>query len=151
MSHQDLHTEHAAAHSHQGFPSTEITYEHEPAKNTKKIWKTFWILLALTIAELTLGLSHYALHIEEGFLLLFIKGAMIILSLLKAVYIVMTFMHLGDELKSFQLTVLIPLLLFIWFILAFLWDGVAWKNLRHEFDRKVPTEQVQPVAPGKLD
>lgn len=150
MSHQDQHTEHAAVHSH-AFESTEITYEHEPAKNTKKIWKTFWILLGLTIAELSLGLSHYAFHIEGGFLLLFIKGAMIILSLMKAVYIVMTFMHLGDELRSFRLTILIPLLLFIWFIAAFLWDGVAYKDLRHKFDRIAPTEQVRPVQPKNLN
>ncbi len=148
MSHQDQHTEHI--HGPQ-LASPEITYEHEPPSNTKKIWKTFWILLFLTIAELALGLSHYAFAINEGFLLLFIKGSMIILSIMKAVYIVMTFMHLGDEIKSLQLTILLPLTLFIWFIAAFLWDGVAWKNLRHKFDRKAPTEQVQPVTPGKLD
>ncbi len=149
MSHQDQHTEHLA-HPNHTLASPEITYEHEPASNTKKIWKTFWILLCLTIAELALGLSHYALNIHEGFLLTFIKGAMIILSLMKAIYIVMTFMHLGDELKSFRLTILIPLTLFVWFILAFLWDGVAWKELRRKFDRVAPVEKVE-QTPGKLN
>ncbi len=147
MSHQDQHTQLAPGHQ---LASDEITFEHEPAKDTKKIWKTFWILLGLTVAELALGLSHYAFHINEGFLLLFIKGAMIVLSLLKAVYITMTFMHLGDELKSLQLTVLVPLLLFVWFIIAFLYEGVSWKNMRHTHDR-VPVEQVESAKPNKLD
>lgn len=134
-------------HTQGSLASPEISFEHEPAKDTKRIWKTFWILLCLTIAELALGLSHYAFHME-GFALLFVKGAMIILSLLKAVYIVSIFMHLGDEIKSLRLTILIPLLLFIWFVIAFLWDGNAWKNLRNKFDKKAPaaTEQVQPQA-----
>lgn len=147
MSHQDQHTQLATGHH---ADPAEITFEHEPASNTKKIWKTFWILLGLTVAELALGLSHYAFHINEGFLLLFIKGAMIILSLMKAVYIVMTFMHLGDELKSLQMTVLMPLLLFIWFIAAFLWEGVSWKNMRNAHD-KPPVEKVQPAPPNKLN
>jgi cytochrome c oxidase subunit IV len=134
--------------------SPEITFAHEPAPNTKRIWKTFWILLVLTIAELALGLSHYIFHME-GWLLLFVKGGMIILSFCKAVYIVSIFMHLGDEIRNMKLTILVPLLLFIWFVTAFLWDGIAWKNLRNKFDRP-STEQVAPAAhdaqkPGGLD
>ena len=130
----------------------EITFEHEPASNTKRIWRTFWVLLCLTIAELALGLSHYAFHFPE-WVILFLKGGMIILSLMKAVYIVSIFMHLGDEIRNLRLTVLIPLLLFVWFVTAFLWDGIAWKNLRNKFD-KPSTEQVQPhdtQKHGELD
>ena len=139
-------TQHMAA-------SPEITFQHEPAANTKRIWKTFWILLVLTIAELALGLSHYAFHVE-GWLLMFLKGGMIILSACKAVYIVSIFMHLGDEIRNLKLTLLIPLLLFIWFILAFLWDGVSFKNLRNKYNVPAPTEQVVPhdaKKPGTLD
>ena len=139
-------TQHMAA-------SPEITFQHEPAANTKRIWKTFWILLVLTIAELALGLSHYAFHVE-GWLLMFLKGGMIILSACKAVYIVSIFMHLGDEIRNLKLTLLIPLLLFIWFILAFLWDGVSFKNLRNKYNVPAPTEQVVPhdaKKPGTLE
>lgn len=139
-------TQHMAA-------SPEITFQHEPAANTKRIWKTFWILLVLTIAELALGLSHYAFHVE-GWVLMFLKGGMIILSACKAVYIVSIFMHLGDEIRNLKLTLLIPLLLFIWFILAFLWDGVSFKNLRNKYNVPAPTEQVVPhdaKKPGTLE
>lgn len=133
--------------------SPEITFQHEPAPNTKRIWKTFWILLILTIAELALGLSHYAFHVE-GWLLLFLKGGMIILSLCKAIYIVSIFMHLGDEIRNLKLTILVPLLLFIWFILAFLWDGTAFKSMRNKYDVPAPTQQVVPhdvQKPGTLN
>ncbi len=142
--------EHATQHM---AASPEITFPHEPAPNTKRIWKTFWILLFLTIAELALGLSHYAFHME-GWLLLFLKGGMIILSLCKAIYIVSIFMHLGDEVRNLKLSILVPLLLFIWFILAFLWDGVSFRNLRNKYNVPAPTEQVAPhdvQKPGTLD
>jgi len=131
-------------HDHaQQLSSPEITFQHEPAKDTKRIWKTFWLLLIITGAELALGLSHYFFHFSE-WMVLFIKGGMIILSLAKAVYIVSIFMHLGDEIRNLRMTVLIPLLLFVWFVTAFLWDGKAWKNLRNTYD-KPATEQAAPA------
>ncbi|MCO5238504.1 MAG: cytochrome C oxidase subunit IV family protein [Chitinophagaceae bacterium] len=132
----------------------EITFQHEPAPNAKKkIWKTFWILLILTIAELALGLSHYAFHVG-GAVLLFLKGAMIILSAFKAIYIVGIFMHLGDEVKSLKMIILVPLISFVWFILAFLWDGTSYKNLRNRYNVPAPAEQVVPhdtQKPGSLN
>lgn len=142
-------------HGHsQELSSPEITFQHEPAPNTKRIWRTFWLLLIITGAELGLGLSHYFFHLPE-WAVLFLKGGMIILSLAKAVYIVSIFMHLGDEIRNLRMTVLIPLLLFVWFVTAFLWDGKAWKNLRNTYD-KPSTEQQQVVPhdaqkPDKLD
>ncbi|MFN5913653.1 MAG: cytochrome C oxidase subunit IV family protein, partial [Chitinophagaceae bacterium] len=75
---------------------------------------------------------------------LFLKGAIVILSLAKAFYIVGVFMHLGDEIKNLIMTIVVPLLLFIWFIAAFLWDGASWRNLRNTYNgapATAPTEQ----------
>ncbi|MBD0294606.1 MAG: cytochrome C oxidase subunit IV family protein, partial [Flavisolibacter sp.] len=98
------------------------------------IWKTFWILLILTIIELALGLSMYAFHGMPGFLHLFIKGVICILTLAKAFYIVSVFMHLGDEIRNMIMTVVVPLLLFVWFISAFIWDGNSYRTLRNRYD-----------------
>ena len=88
----------------------------------KRIWKTFWILLILTIAELSLGLSVYTIH----------KGPNPI------------FMHLGDEIRNLIMTIAVPATLFIWFIIAFLYDGNAWKHLRNTDAGSHPsTEHVQ--------
>lgn len=115
--------------------STEITYAHEPASTTKRIWKVFWILLIITLVELGLGISLYLFDLPEGLRMHLIKGVIIILSLAKAYYIVSVFMHLGDEIRNMIMTIVVPLMLFIWFILAFLGDGNSYKNLRNKYDR----------------
>jgi hypothetical protein len=80
---------------------------------------------------------------------LFIKGVIVILSLAKAFYIVGIFMHLGDEIKNLIITICVPLMLFIWFIAAFLLDGNSWKNLRNSRGKLVtPVEQSSPAAGG---
>jgi cytochrome c oxidase subunit 4 len=134
-------------------PSPEITFVHEPAEGTQKIWKVFWILSVITIIELTLGFGlakeWYGDPLQHVWGILFVKGAICILSLAKAFYIVSVFMHLGDEIRNFIMTVVVPLCLFIWFIAAFLWDGNSWKNLRNRYENKPATEQTTPAATDK--
>ncbi|MEO7524220.1 MAG: cytochrome C oxidase subunit IV family protein [Ferruginibacter sp.] len=114
--------------------SPEISFAPQHAGDTKKIWRTFWLLSALTVAELVLGLLIYNIHKGENpnaTLVLGFKGLVCILTLAKAYYIVSIFMHLGDEVRNMIMTIVVPLCLFVWFIIAFLWDGNAWKNLRN--------------------
>lgn len=113
----------------------EITFHHEPGGDevVKKIIKTTVILSVITIIELGLGLLMYAFPMAEV-LKLFLKGVIVILSLAKAFYIVGVFMHLGDELKNLIMTIVLPLLLFIWFIAAFLYEGNSWKTLRNTYN-----------------
>ena len=58
-----------------------------------------------------------------------------ILTLAKAYYIVSVFMHLGDEIRNMIMTIVVPLMLFIWFIIAFIADGNSYKNLRNKYDQ----------------
>jgi len=127
---------------------SEITIHHEPSGSTKRIWKVFWILLIITMVELGLGLSLYALELPEGLRMHLIKGVIIILSLAKAYYIVSVFMHLGDEIRNMIMTIVVPLMLFIWFILAFIYDGNSYKNLRNKYDRFYK-ERTEVSAPKK--
>ncbi|MBO9618005.1 MAG: cytochrome C oxidase subunit IV family protein [Niabella sp.] len=118
--------------------SSEITFVHhmDDASFNRRILKTTIILSVFTLIELALGFTIYVLHKgvpSQGFLLL-IKGVICILTLGKAFYIVSIFMHLGDEIRNFTMTILIPLMLFIWFIIAFLADGSSYKNLRNKYD-----------------
>lgn len=130
----------------------EVTYHHEPAADTKRIWRTFWILLIITIIELGLGLSIYAFSMGD-FMVMLLKGIIVILTLAKAFYIIAVFMHLGDEIRNFIMTIAMPALLFIWFIAAFLWDGNSFKNLRNTYDpyhleqSKIPVEKKGHEAP----
>ncbi len=96
----------------------------ESKTQIKKIWKVFWILLAVTLVEVFIGmqLSH---SMPKALLAFIFLG----LTLFKAGYIVAIFMHLGDEKKNFMITVLVPLVLFVWFIIAFLADGGFWLHM----------------------
>lgn len=131
--------------------SPEVTFHHAPADDqVKKIIRTTVILSVVTIIELALGFGIYLMHKNPDHstaLVLFIKGVIVILSLLKAFYIVGVFMHLGDEVRNLISTIVVPLLLFIWFIAAFLWDGNSWKNLRNTDAGHRPYPEKQIVAP----
>ena len=96
----------------------------ESKKQIKRIWNIFWLLLVVTVVEVLLGM--YASHsLPKAVIVTFF----LVLTIFKAAYIVKVFMHLGDEFKGFIITVLIPLTLFIWFIIAFLADGGFWLHM----------------------
>lgn len=95
----------------------------------KKIWVVTGILTIVTIVEVCLGLYGHNVGMPKSL----INTFFIILTLFKAGYIVKVFMHLGDEIKNMILTILIPLTLFIWFIIAFLMDGSFWLWINHAF------------------
>ncbi|MGE5107328.1 MAG: cytochrome C oxidase subunit IV family protein [Sphingobacteriales bacterium] len=128
--------------------SPEISFQ--PAHRTdtvRRIWKTTIILSVITLIELALGFglakewygtSHSAI--------LTVKGFICILSLAKAFYIVSIFMHLGDEIRNLIMTIVVPLMLFVWFIAAFLWDGNSWRDLRHDYNKGNPAKQHAPAA-----
>jgi len=120
--------------------SPEVTFhaEHGDTKSVvKKIIRTTVLLSVITIIELALGYAIFFLHKDPNHstgLVLAIKGVIVILSLAKAFYIVSIFMHLGDEIRNMIMTIVVPLLLFVWFIGAFMWDGNSYKNLRNQYD-----------------
>lgn len=132
----------------------EVSFHHEPGGKevVRKIIRTTVILSVITLIELALGFGIYFMHQTpdpSSALILFMKGVIVILSLLKAFYIVGVFMHLGDEIRNLIMTIVVPLLLFVWFIAAFLWDGDSWKTLRNTDGLSKPaTEQTKHAAPA---
>jgi cytochrome c oxidase subunit IV len=112
---------------------SEITFHHEPKESTWHIWRIYWILLGITVVELALGFLIAATSFPD-WVVLFIKGVIVILSIAKAFYIVSYFMHLGDEIRNMIMTIVVPLFLFVWFIAAFLWDGSSYRSMRNRYD-----------------
>lgn len=108
--------------------------EHQSGGGTKEIWKVTIILTVLTIIELALGFLMIGIPLEKVGLRLLIKGVIVILMMAKAFYIVAYFMHLKHEIRNLIMTIVVPLALFIWFIIAFLYDGNSFKNLRNTYD-----------------
>ena len=134
MSQQD-YSEHIKQHYYEGDQSKLYSgvmnhhFNHdvkspESKKQIGRIWKVFWILLIVTVVEVVIGM-FFSHAMPKGLVAFFF----LILTLFKAGYIVAIFMHLGDEFKNFILTILIPLTLFIWFIIAFLMDGYFWLEM----------------------
>ncbi|MFI5153228.1 MAG: cytochrome C oxidase subunit IV family protein [Chitinophagales bacterium] len=124
--------------------------EHNFSK--KAIWRTFWILLIITIVELALAIWYY----ETNFLPKhFLNGVFVIGTLAKAFFIIAEFMHLKYELRNLILSLAIPAMLFIWFLTAFLWDGGSYRHLRNNYDRdhveKSKTKVVPAKKPGELE
>ncbi|HTD95067.1 MAG TPA: cytochrome C oxidase subunit IV family protein [Chitinophagaceae bacterium] len=120
--------------------ASEVTFHPHHADDVvfkKKVRKTTILLSVITIIELGIGLSIYTIHKGENpshLLVLGFKGMVCILTLAKAYYIVSVFMHLGDEIRNMIMTIVVPLMLFIWFITAFIVDGNSYKNLRNTYD-----------------
>jgi cytochrome c oxidase subunit IV len=120
---------------HPAFEEVTVHHHTDDAEFKRKVKKTTILLSVLTIIELILGYGIAKNWFgDNSGLILAIKGGICILTLAKAYYIVSVFMHLGDEIRNFIMTIVVPLMLFIWFIAAFLWDGGSYKNLRNKFD-----------------
>lgn len=130
--------------------AAEVHHDDAHTFDTKAIWKTFRILLYITLFELVLAIGYYSMESSLGNNIHLVKyilnGVFIILTLAKAFFIVAEFMHLGHELRNLIMTIAIPALLFLWFIGAFLWDGNSYKNLRNNYDRN-HLEQSKEKAP----
>lgn len=98
---------------HDDYPSYEHMAHHseEEGKKTRKtLWRVFWYMLAITIFELIVGSMAPA----QGWSgTLGLKVLFIGLTILKAGFIVMAFMHLGHEVKFFKYVVLAPYLIFM--------------------------------------
>lgn len=123
---------------HPAFEEVTVHHEHtDDATFKKRVRKTTIILSVITVIELAIGLSIYTIHKGPNpseLLVLMFKGVVCILTLAKAFYIVSVFMHLGDEIRNMIMTIVVPLMLFIWFIIAFIADGNSYKNLRNNYD-----------------
>ncbi len=104
----------------------------ESKAKVKKILSVTYLLSVITIVEVAIGLYCYY---KPGFPKGIANFFFILLTLFKAGYIVKVFMHLGDELKNMILTILIPLTLFVWFIIAFLYEGNFWKVITETLDK----------------
>jgi cytochrome c oxidase subunit IV len=91
---------------------------HHSEEEGKKMRKKFMMVLALlsvvTIVEVAMGMMWS----RDESMAAVLKYTFIILTLVKAGYITMIFMHLGDEKKSFQWTVLAPYFVLIGYLIA---------------------------------
>jgi cytochrome c oxidase subunit IV len=88
---------------------------------TRALWKTFWLLLALTIIDVVLyflmdpGMSR--------------NVTFIILGVVKAAFIVYVFMHLTYEHKSLKMSIVLPMIGVVYLIVLLLKEADFWNYL----------------------
>jgi len=98
-----------------------MAQDHAHASNTKRIWTVFWILSALTIIEVVLGIFKPAgLYHSSFFGTSPLNSIFIVLTLVKAYYIVWAFMHMEGEKASLRWSVVGTTIFLIIYIVVLL-------------------------------
>ncbi|MEO8589941.1 MAG: cytochrome C oxidase subunit IV family protein [Flavobacteriales bacterium] len=113
--------------------------EEEGRSIRRKIWRITLLLAVVTTFEVTLGAywkdwfprdAAGQINLEVWHV---VKWAYVVLTLVKATYIVMSFMHLGDERRNIRSIILLPYALFILYLVFIaIWESqyvhYAWKT-----------------------
>jgi len=103
--------------------------EEEGVKMRKSIWRVTGLLTIITIVEVAVG----SLIKQSSSIWPVVKWGFIALTLVKAAYIVLNFMHLGHEKKSLKYVILIPYIIFILYLIFIALTesiavGAAWEK-----------------------
>lgn len=106
-------------HSEHGYYTGDIhnqfVPEHYDPKNRSVIWRTFWILLAITVFEVGIAFTS----IPHNILILIF----IVLTIVKAYFIVAFFMHLKHEKQTLAYAIVTPFILILYLIGMALAEG----------------------------
>ena len=102
-----------------------MSHAHEHKSNTNRIWYVFGLLSVITTVEVIFGLiKPEALHMNNLLHMILLNWLFIILTLVKAYYIVWAFMHMEGEKSSLRWSVVAPLIfLILYLILIILIEG----------------------------
>ncbi len=100
-------------------------------KQVSSVWKATAWLSIITIVEVVAALLWiWVFFPDGGGPRMLLNIFFILASLLKAFFIVGEFMHVRYETRALALTILVPTVFLIWFIIAFLWEGAEWEKNR---------------------
>jgi cytochrome c oxidase subunit IV len=103
------------AHQHSNDPQVKVL-PPDKAK-IKQLMKVFYILLGVTVLEFIIAFTMSS-GVPKTTLF-------ILLTIVKAAYIVGEFMHLKYEVKVLFWSIVIPLVFIIWMLVAFLYEGFS--------------------------
>lgn len=88
----------------------------------RKLWRVAGILGIVTAVEFVIAFT-----LPHGATKTFIFVA---LTIVKAGYIVLEFMHLKYEVKILFWSILIPMIFVVWMLVAFVYEGMAISDVR---------------------
>lgn len=119
-------------------------------ESKQRALKLILILGGVTIFEVFVallgkGYISPSVHMPQFLMVLL----MVAMSAFKAYAIVKEFMHMGYEVKSFAMSVVLPMLLLVWAIIAFLWEGDTWGYNRGYVLEKREAVEIPAPAPAE--
>lgn len=129
----------------------------------KLVFKGLKLLAIVTITEVFFALLFNG-HIFHGFHKAHISDSKVVIitlalvyglimvgfSLYKAKFIVYNFMHLGQEVRGMRMSILLPMLLLVWAIIAFFQEGSSWGARRHQIEQKNQQEESSKPSTGSI-
>jgi cytochrome c oxidase subunit 4 len=126
-----------------------MAQDYQASKKTAV--KIISILAFITIVEVVFALLGKG-YIIEGvhFPLIVLGGIMIIMSIIKAYLIVYEFMHMKYEVPALMKSVLLPTLLLVWAVIAFLAEGSDWGDRRDLIKEKNEASIKEAPSTGML-
>ncbi|AFM03501.1 putative small integral membrane protein [Bernardetia litoralis DSM 6794] len=101
---------------------SSLSPKEQRTKNIKKIWMVAGILALVTAIEYVIAFA-----IDPS---IYRNVVFILLTLVKAGYIVAEFMHLKHEAKYLIFAILVPIIFVCWFMLAMLIEGTTIFGIR---------------------
>jgi cytochrome c oxidase subunit IV len=107
------------AHSEE---TTHVTVLPPDKKKIGKLWTVAGILLAVTIVEFIIAFTFPHGQLKTT--------TFILLTIVKAAYIVGEFMHLRYEVKVLFWSILIPMIFVVWMLVAFVYEGFSVAGAR---------------------
>ncbi len=102
--------------------TSSVQYEPVDKKKTNKLWRIAGILAFITAIEFV-----FAQLLPRGTLL---YSTFVILTIVKAFYIVGEFMHLKGEVKTLIWSIIIPSVFVIWLVIALIAEGSSVMELK---------------------
>lgn len=109
-------SEHPSKGYYTGDIHNQFIEEHETPNAKKVIWRTFWILLFITIFEV--GIAFTSINKD------ILQWTFVALTIVKAGFIVGYFMHLIHERFTFRYAILLPFILIVYLIFIALSEGM---------------------------
>jgi cytochrome c oxidase subunit IV len=105
--------------------------EEEGKKIRKKLYMVTLLLTLITVVEVFMGVAFKR---NETFTWEVIKLGFIVLTVVKAAYIVLVFMHLGEERRNLKYVILLPYALFILYLIFIgLREGISVHDAQNIF------------------
>ena len=129
---------------HDDYPNYEMMAHHSEEEGKvmrKKLWQVFFIMLAITIGELVVGFNAE----KWGFLTPLrgttfgLKFFFVFFTIVKAGYIVLSFMHLGHEQKALKWVILGPYITFIVYLMVM--GSIGEGGYSSDPSRRPPVDQ----------